>query len=132
MEQFTQRARRVLSLAQEEAERMQHSYIGTEHMLIGLMREEGGVAGRVLHDLGVDQRRVEELVDRLTYTQQRPPSKQLVLSADTLGRVAVRIGWAGSHGRPAGSYRDVDRRGNDAGAGAAEIHECANSGVQIR
>jgi ATP-dependent Clp protease ATP-binding subunit ClpA len=82
MEQFTQRARRVLSFAQEEAERMRHSYIGTEHMLIGLMREEGGVAGRVLHDLGVDQRRVEELVDRLTYTQQRSPSKQLVLSAD--------------------------------------------------
>jgi ATP-dependent Clp protease ATP-binding subunit ClpC len=47
MERFTQRARRVLSLAQEEAERMQHSHIGTEHLLLGLMREEGGVAGRV-------------------------------------------------------------------------------------
>ena len=62
MERFTQRARRVLSLAQEEAERLQHSYIGTEHLLLGLMREEGGVAGRVLRDLGLDPRRVEELV----------------------------------------------------------------------
>ena len=44
MERFTQRARRVLSLAQEEAERLQHSYIGTEHLLLGLMREDGGVA----------------------------------------------------------------------------------------
>ena len=45
-ERFTQRARRVLSLAQEEAERLNHSYIGSEHVLIGLLREEGGVAGR--------------------------------------------------------------------------------------
>ncbi len=42
MERFTQRARRVLSLAHEEAERMHHNYIGTEHLLLGLMREEGG------------------------------------------------------------------------------------------
>ena len=49
MEHFTQRARRVLSRAQEEAERFQHNYIGTEHLLLGLMREESGVAGRVLN-----------------------------------------------------------------------------------
>ena len=66
MERFTQRARRVLSLAQEEAERLRHNYIGTEHLLLGLMREEGGVAGRVLRDLGLEQRRVEELVEELT------------------------------------------------------------------
>jgi len=66
LERFTQRARRVLSLAQEEAERMKHAYIGTEHLLLGLMREEGGVAGRVLRDLGVEQRRVQEMVERLT------------------------------------------------------------------
>jgi len=48
MERFTQRARRVLSLASEEAERLKHNYIGTEHLLLGLMREDGGVAGRVL------------------------------------------------------------------------------------
>jgi ATP-dependent Clp protease ATP-binding subunit ClpC len=51
-ERFTQRARRVLSLAQEEAERLNHNYIGSEHVLIGLLREEGGVAGRVLRELG--------------------------------------------------------------------------------
>ncbi|MGH2522255.1 MAG: ATP-dependent Clp protease ATP-binding subunit, partial [Anaerolineales bacterium] len=66
MERFTQRARRVLGLAQEEAERMHHAYIGTEHLLLGLMREEGGVAGRVLRDLGVESRRVQEMVERLT------------------------------------------------------------------
>ncbi len=83
MERFTQRARRVLSLAQEEAERLQHNYIGTEHLLLGLMREEGGVAGRVLRDLGLEQRRVEELVERLTRATTRTPSSQLDLSPGT-------------------------------------------------
>jgi len=46
LQRFTQRARRVLALAQEEAERMKHAYIGTEHLLLGLMKEEGGVASR--------------------------------------------------------------------------------------
>ncbi len=83
MERFTQRARRVLSLAQEEAERLQHNYIGTEHLLLGLMREEGGVAGRVLRDLGLDPRRVEELVERLTRASSRSTSLQLDLSPGT-------------------------------------------------
>ncbi len=43
MERFTQRARRVLSLAHQEAERMRHNYIGTEHLLLGLIREEVGL-----------------------------------------------------------------------------------------
>ena len=58
MERFTQRARRVLSLAHQEAERMRHNYIGTEHLLLGLIREEGGVAGRVLRELGLEAERV--------------------------------------------------------------------------
>ena len=66
MERFTQRARRVLSLAHQEAERMRHSYIGTEHLLLGLIREEGGVAGRVLRELGLEADRVQEIIERLT------------------------------------------------------------------
>ena len=68
MERFTQRARRVLSLAHQEAERMRHNYIGTEHILLGLIREEGGVAGRVLRELGLEEERVQEIVERLTGT----------------------------------------------------------------
>jgi ATP-dependent Clp protease ATP-binding subunit ClpC len=83
MERFTQRARRVLSLAQEEAERLQHGQIGTEHLLLGLMREEGGVAGRVLRDLGLEQRRVEELVNRLTDSDNRTEMSNLDLSPGT-------------------------------------------------
>ncbi len=70
MERFTQRARRVLSLAHQEAERMRQSYIGTEHLLLGLMKEEGGVAGRVLRELGLDAVRMEEVILRITGTGQ--------------------------------------------------------------
>ena len=66
MERFTQRARRVLSLAHQEAERMRQNYIGTEHLLLGLIREDGGVAGRVLRELGLEADRVQEIVERLT------------------------------------------------------------------
>jgi ATP-dependent Clp protease ATP-binding subunit ClpC len=59
-----------LSLAHQEAERMRHNYIGTEHLLLGLIREEGGVAGRVLRELGLEADRVQEIVERLTGTGQ--------------------------------------------------------------
>src|SRR4030067_1460573 len=68
MERCTQRARRVLSLAHQDAERMRHNYIGTEHLLLGLIREEGGVAGRVLRELGLEADRVQEIVERMTGT----------------------------------------------------------------
>ncbi|TLN18823.1 ATP-dependent Clp protease ATP-binding subunit, partial [bacterium] len=65
MERFTQRARRVLSLAHQEAERMHQNAISTEHVLLGLIEEEGGIAGRVLRDLGLEPDRVREMVERL-------------------------------------------------------------------
>ena len=71
MERFTQRAKRVLSLAHEEAERMRQGTIGTEHLLLGLMKEDGGVAGRVLRELGLEAERVEEVIIRLTGTGTR-------------------------------------------------------------
>jgi ATP-dependent Clp protease ATP-binding subunit ClpC len=83
MERFTQRARRVLSLAQEEAERMQHSHIGTEHLLLGLMREEGGVAGRVLRELGLRQSQVEQTVEKLTSANKRSGVSRMDLSPAT-------------------------------------------------
>lgn len=83
-ERFTQRARRVLSLAQEEAERLNHSYIGSEHVLIGLLREEGGVAGRVLRDLGLDVVRVQAMVERLSSgPSTRTPFTKIELSPST-------------------------------------------------
>ena len=86
MERFTQRARRVLSLAHQEAERLRHNYIGTEHLLLGLMREDGGIAGQVFRDLGLEVDRVQTVIERMTgqgqYSSTRPelsPGTQKVL-----------------------------------------------------
>jgi len=73
-----------LSLAQEEAERLNHSYIGSEHVLIGLLREEGGVAGRVLRELGLDVVRVQAMVERLAGgPSTRTPFTKTELSPST-------------------------------------------------
>src|SRR6266536_3605580 len=52
-DKFTERARKVLSLSQEEAQRFHHNYIGTEHLLLGLLREGEGIGAGVLESLGV-------------------------------------------------------------------------------
>ena len=62
-EKFSERARRVLSLAQEEAQRFNHNYIGTEHILLGLVRETDGIAARVLSNLGVELHKVRSAVE---------------------------------------------------------------------
>ena len=62
-EKFSERARRVLSLAQEEAQRFNHNYIGTEHILLGLVRETDGVAAKVLGSLGVELNKVRSAVE---------------------------------------------------------------------
>ncbi|HTP01018.1 MAG TPA: Clp protease N-terminal domain-containing protein, partial [Anaerolineales bacterium] len=82
MERFTQRARRVLSLAHQEAERGHQNSIGTEHLLLGLMEEEGGVAGRVLRELGLESSRVREIIERVSVEGRRDDSK-IELAPDT-------------------------------------------------
>src|SRR6266508_1650189 len=64
-ERFTDRARRVVVLAQEEARMLGHNYIGTEHILLGLIREGEGVAAQVLQKLGADLNRVRQQVIQL-------------------------------------------------------------------
>ena len=62
-DKFTERARRVLTLAQEEAQRFNHNYIGTEHLLLGLVREGDGIAAKVLANLGVELSKVRSAVE---------------------------------------------------------------------
>ena len=62
-EKFSERARRVLTSAQEEAQNLNHSYIGTEHILLGLIREEEGVAAKVLNNLGTSLGKVRSAVE---------------------------------------------------------------------
>ncbi|MGI8968102.1 MAG: ATP-dependent Clp protease ATP-binding subunit [Chloroflexota bacterium] len=62
-DRFTERARKVLTLAQEEAQRFNHNYIGTEHLLLGLVREGEGVAAKVLSNLGIELTKVRSAVE---------------------------------------------------------------------
>ncbi|MDE2840303.1 MAG: ATP-dependent Clp protease ATP-binding subunit, partial [Chloroflexota bacterium] len=62
-DKYTDRAKRVLMLAQEEARRFNHNYIGTEHLLLGLVREGEGIAAKVLYDMGVDLTKVRSAVE---------------------------------------------------------------------
>jgi ATP-dependent Clp protease ATP-binding subunit ClpA len=64
-ERFTDRARRTVVFAQEEARLLNHNYIGTEHILLGLIREGEGVAAQVLQKLGADLNRVRQTVVQL-------------------------------------------------------------------
>ena len=62
-DKFTERAKKVLVLAQEEAQRFNHNYIGTEHLLLGLVREGEGIAAKVLSNLGVELQKVRSAVE---------------------------------------------------------------------
>ncbi|GER79777.1 NDP-hexose 4-ketoreductase [Candidatus Denitrolinea symbiosum] len=97
MERFTQRARRVLSLAHSEAERARQHNIGTEHLLLGLADEDGGVAGRVLRELGLETSRVREMVERVS-----PPGRfagnKIDLAPDTQQVLEFAVDEAGRLG----------------------------------
>ncbi len=79
-EKFSERARRVLSLAQEEAQHFNHSYIGTEHILLGLVRETDGIAARVLSNLGVELTKVRSAVEFIIGRGDRPPVGEIGLT----------------------------------------------------
>jgi len=73
-ERFTERARRAVVLAQEEARKLDHGYIGTEHLLLGLIQEDEGVAAHALESLGISLKTVREQVVARVGRGQRPPS----------------------------------------------------------
>src|SRR6266540_4070973 len=71
-ERFTDRARKVMQLASQEAQRFNHEYIGTEHFLLGLIKEGSGVAANVLKNLDIDPRKVRLEVEKIV--QAGPPT----------------------------------------------------------
>ena len=83
MERFTQRARKVLSLAYQEAETNHHSMINTEHILVGLILEDGGIASKVLTQVGMEVNRVREIISRITEVTLAPEGAKIELSNET-------------------------------------------------
>ncbi|MDQ3484429.1 MAG: ATP-dependent Clp protease ATP-binding subunit [Actinomycetota bacterium] len=118
-ERFTDRARRVVVLAQEEARMLSHNYIGTEHILLGLIREGEGVAAQVLVKLGADLNRVRQQVIQLlsgfqgkeTATagapQEGAPSSSLVL--DQFGRNYTQAAREGKLDPVIGREKEIER-----------------------
>ena len=79
-DKFTERARRVLTLAQEEAQRFNHNYIGTEHLLLGLVREGDGVAAKVLANLGIELNKVRSAVEFIIGRGERSTMSEIGLT----------------------------------------------------
>ena len=71
-ERFTDRARRVVVLAQEEARTLNHDYIGTEHLLLGLIHEGNGVAAKVLESMGISDEAVSQQIDEIVGRGKKP------------------------------------------------------------
>ena len=82
-DRFTKRARETLTYAQEEALRLGHTCIGTEHLLLGLLREGEGVAAKVLGDLGLNLSRTRDAVERYTGRGNRTPGGRVELAPST-------------------------------------------------
>src|SRR3954467_5390074 len=97
-ERFTERARQVVVLAQEEARSLRHNYIGTEHLLLGLLREEEGLAARVLESFDVTIEEVRAQVARIVgqgddvATGQIPFTPRAKKSLDLALREALALG----------------------------------------
>jgi ATP-dependent Clp protease ATP-binding subunit ClpC len=77
-ERFTERARQVVVLAQEEARGLRHNYIGTEHLLLGLIREEEGIAARVLEGFGITAEEVRARIERVVGPAEEAPAGQMM------------------------------------------------------
>ncbi|HEV2033249.1 MAG TPA: Clp protease N-terminal domain-containing protein [Candidatus Dormibacteraeota bacterium] len=77
-ERFSERAKNVLTLAQEEAERSHHNYIGTEHLLLGLMRESGGIGAQALTNLGLEIGEVRQTIESVLGRNERIVIQQII------------------------------------------------------
>src|ERR1051326_4128763 len=97
-ERFTERARRVVVLAQDEARELKHEYIGTEHLLLGLLRERESVAARALAGLGVTLDEVRERVQAASPAGERSPAGQIPFTPRAKRTLELSLREALAHG----------------------------------
>ena len=112
---FTPRAKKVLELAVEEARRFNHSYIGTEHILLGLIKEGEGIAAKVLQDMKIDLGRVQAEIIRLLGDQSRSGQpatsgkKSQTPALDTFGRDLTQLAREGKLDPVIGREDEIER-----------------------
>ncbi len=99
-ERFTERARKVLTLAHEEAQRLNHNYIGTEHILLGLVRERGGVAGIVLKREGIELNKVRGAVLQMIQRGDAPVTGEIGLTPRSKKVIELAVEEARRLGHP--------------------------------
>jgi len=97
-DKFTERARKVLALAQEEAQRFNHNYIGPEHILLGLIREGSGVGAKVLTNLGVEPNRVRAAVEFIMGRGESTGRGEVGLTAKAKSVIELAVDEARSFG----------------------------------
>jgi len=98
LDRFTKRARRVLTVAGDEARKLNHRFIGTEHILLGLVAEEGGVAMRVLRELNISGEQVRNAVERTVGRGTRPTFTQPTLTPRTKRVIELAVDEARRRG----------------------------------
>src|SRR5436189_973678 len=113
-DKFTERVRKVIYLAREEAARLQHDYIGTEHLLLGVIREGEGVAAKVLLELGVDRKRVREETLKLLGGQPSPSTQEREERPETpalnqFGRDLTQLAREGKLDPVIGREKEIER-----------------------
>jgi ATP-dependent Clp protease ATP-binding subunit ClpC len=111
---FTPRAKKALELAAEEAHNLGHNYIGTEHILLGLIREGEGLASQVLFSLGVDLRKIKEEISALlgggqTYQGTQPQATSKTPALDSFGRDLTKLAKEGKLDPVIGRKNEIER-----------------------
>ncbi len=111
---LTPRAKRVIDLAYDEARQLNNNYIGTEHLLLGLIREGEGVAARILHRLGVDLEQARREVMNLQESETHPthssrPQRSRTPTLDEFGRDLVEMARQGKLDPVIGRHSEVER-----------------------
>ena len=99
-ERFTERARQVVVLAQDEARALKHNYIGTEHILLGLLREEEGLAARVLESLDITVEEVRAQVARIVGQGDEVTTGQIPFTPRAKKVLELALREALSYGMP--------------------------------
>src|ERR1700746_2565626 len=98
-ERFTERAKKVLTLRKEKAERSHPSYIGTEHLLLGLLREGEGLAAKVLNNLGVEIGKVRQTIESVLGRNERIIIQQIIPTSRVKKVIEIAFEEAGRRGQ---------------------------------
>src|SRR6516162_1162134 len=106
-ERFTDRARRVVVLAQEEARMLNHNYIGTEHILLGLIHEGEGVAAKALESLGISLEAVRQQVEEIIGQGQQAPSGHIPFTPRAKKVIQLLHGYQGKEPAAAGALSET-------------------------